>query len=75
MASYIFGGVFCGKLTKPCRHDRSFQLVSQQSVASINIKNPKILAKRLPVATTLPSGTQHHHWGIGIPGYTFRSSI
>ena len=22
-----------------------------------------------------PSGTQHHHWGLGIPGYTFGSSI
>ena len=34
---------FCGKLTKPCRHARTFQLVIQQSLASINNKNPKIL--------------------------------
>ena len=25
--------------------------------------------------STVPSGTQRHHWGIGIPGYTFGSSI
>ena len=35
----------------------------------------KIFTKRPPVATTVPSGTQRHHWGIGIPGYTFESSI
>ena len=51
------------------------QLVSQQSLASINNKNPKILTKRPPVATTVPSGTQRHHVGIGILGYTFGSSI
>ena len=69
-----FWGV-CGKLTKPCRHARTFQLVSQQSLASINNKNPKILTKWPPVATTVPSGTQRHHWGISIPRYTFGSSI
>ena len=47
---------FCGKHTKPCCHARTFQLVSQQSLASINNKNLKIA----------PSGTQRHHWGIGI---------
>ena len=44
-------------------------------VASINNKNPKILRKRSPVATTVPSGTQRHPWGTGIQGYTFGSSI
>ena len=39
----------------------TFQLISQQRLATINNKNPKILTKRLPVATTVPSGTQHHH--------------
>ena len=51
----------------PCQN---FPLVSQQSVASINNKNPTILTKRLPVATTVPSGTQRHHWALvywGIP--------
>ena len=43
-------------------------------LTSINNKNPNILTKRPPVAT-VPSGTQRHHWGIGIPGYTFGSSI
>ena len=57
-----FVGVFCGKLTKPCRHARTFQLVSQQSLASINNKNQIFLTKRPPVATTVPSGTQRHHW-------------
>ena len=46
-----------------------------ECLASINNKNPKILSKRPPVATTVPSGTQRHHWGIGIQGYTFGSSI
>ena len=36
---------------------------------------PKILTKRPPLSTTVPSGTQRHHWGIGIPWYTFGSSI
>ena len=31
--------------------------------------------KRQPVATTFLSGTNCHHFGIGIPGYTFGSSI
>ena len=38
-------------------------------------KNPKNFTKRPPVATTVPSGIQRHHWRIGIPGYTFESSI
>ena len=61
MASYIFGGVFYEKRTKPCHHARTFQLVSQQSLASMNNKNPNNLTKRPPVATTVPSGTQRHH--------------
>ena len=65
----------CGKLTKPCRHARTFKLVRQQSLASINNKIPTIVTNWPPVATTVPSGTQRHHWGIGIPGYTFISSI
>ena len=69
------GVFFCGKLTKPCRHARTFQLVSQQSLASINNKNAKFKKKRLPVATTVPSRTQRYHWGIGISGYTFGSSM
>ena len=71
----FLGVFFYGKLTKPCRHARTFQLVSQQNLTSINNKNLNILTKRPPVATTVPSGTQRHHWGIGIPGYTFGSSI
>ena len=55
---------FCEQLTKPCRHARTFQLISQQSLARINNKNPTILTKRPPVATTVPSGTQRHHWAL-----------
>ena len=36
----------------------------------LTTKKPIMLTKRPPVATTLPSGTQRHHWDIGIPGYT-----
>ena len=71
----FLGMFFCAKLTKPCPHARTFQLVSQQSLVSINNKNPKIVTKRPRVATTVPSDTQRHHWGFGIPGYTFGSSI
>ena len=46
----------CGKLTKPCCHARTFQLVSQQSLTSIITKKAKILIKQLPVANTVPSG-------------------
>ena len=65
----------CGKLTKPYRHSRTFQVVSQRSLACINNKNSNILTKWPPVATTRPSGTQRHHWSIGVGGYTFGSSI
>ena len=44
-------------------------------LTNINNKNPKILTKRPPVAITVPAGTQRHHCAIGIPGYTFGSSI
>ena len=54
---------------------KTFQLVGQQNLASINNTTPNILTKWPPVAITVPSGTQRHHWGIGIPGYTFGSSI
>ena len=72
-----FWGCFCGNLAKPFRNARTFQLVNHQSLASINNKNSNIFTKRSPVATSVrfPSGTQCHHWGIGIPGYTFGSSI
>ena len=69
---HFWGCFFCGKLTKLCRHARTFQWVSQQSLASINNKNPTILTKRSYVATTVPSGTQRHHWGIGIHVIPFR---
>ena len=41
-----------------------------ESLPSINNKNPNILTKRPPVATTVSSGTQRHHWALvyrGIP--------
>ena len=65
---------FYGKLAKPSRHARTFQLVSQQSLASINNKNPKILTKRPPVATSLlrhPAPSLGHWY----TGYTFGSLI
>ena len=69
MASYIFLGVFFFKKhAKPGRHARTFQVVSQQSLASINNKNSKILTKRSPVSITVLSGTQRHRCGIDIPG-------
>ena len=37
-----------------------------------NKQNPKILTKRLPVATTVPSGTQHHHLGHWYTGVYLR---
>ena len=55
-------------LTKSCRHARSFYLVSQRSLASIINKNSTILTKQLHVATTVASGTQRHHCGIGTSG-------
>ena len=61
--------------TKPCSYAKNFQLVSQQSLASIYNKHSNILIKRPSVAITVPSGTQRHHWGIGISGFTFGCSI
>ena len=66
----LVGGVLLWKAYQTCRHARTFQLVSQQSLASINNKNPTILTKRPPVVTTVPLGTQRHHWALvyrGIP--------
>ena len=71
MASYIFGGAFVESLPNHI----TFQLVSQRSFTSINNKNSKILTKRPPVATTIPSGTQRLYWGIGMTGFTFASSM
>ena len=65
-----FWGCFFWKLTKPCRHARTFQLVSQQSLLTINNKGPNILTKRPPVATTVPSCTQRYPRALvyrGIP--------
>ena len=66
----FFGVFFCWKLTKPCRQARTFHLMSQQSLASINNKNSNILTKRPPVAITVTSDTHRHHWELvfsGIP--------
>ena len=69
-------GVFsCEKLTNPYRHARPFQLVCQQSLASINNKISTVLTNRPHVATIVPSGTHPNHWSMGIPGYTFGSLI
>ena len=53
---FLCGKLTKSKLTKPCRHARTFQLVRQQNLASIIKKNPNILTKRPPVATAVPSG-------------------
>ena len=53
--------------SKPCRHARTFQLVNQQSLPSINNKNLKILTKRPPEATTVPSVTHRHPNPVIIP--------
>ena len=61
--------LFCGKLTKPCRHARTFQLVSQHSLASTNNKKPQNFNK--------PAACSHHcplrhpaqslgHWYTGV---------
>ena len=76
MASLIFGDVFLWKAIFAflCNGFLNFWgcfLWKAYSLASINDKNPNILTKRPPVATTVPSGTQRHHWGIGILGYIF----
>ena len=65
----------CGKLTETCHCVRIALKVSQQSVASIINKHYKILINRLYVGTAVHSGTQRLHFGIGVAGYTFRSSI
>ena len=56
MVSRIFGVFFGGKLIKPCHHARTFQLVSQQNLASFINRKPKILTKLPSVATTVLSG-------------------
>ena len=74
---YMFGGYFnfwwfffvVPKAYEFCRHARTAQLVSQQSLASTINKVPKLLTKRLPVATTVPIRTNTVigalvYWGI-----------
>ena len=71
----FWGCFFLWKAYQTLSRARTFQLVSQQSLASINNKNFNILTRRPTVATTFPPGTKRHHWGIGIPGFAFGSSI
>ena len=52
---------FCGKLTNPGRHARTFQLVREQSLASINNKHSIFFNKIAVCSHNFP-----HHWGIGI---------
>ena len=70
--SLICCGVF---FAENCHCVRIALKVSQQSVASIINKQCKILINRLYVGTAVHSGIQRHHWGIGLAGYTFTSSI
>ena len=58
------GEFLCGKLTKPCCHATTFQLVNQRCMAIIKNKNTKMLTKRPPLVTTVPSGTQRYHWAL-----------
>ena len=46
-----------------------------ESLQVLRTKTPNFLTKRPPVATNVSSDIQRHPWGIGIPGYTFGSSI
>ena len=75
MMSEILCGVFCGKLTKSCCLTKINQTGQPAKPGKYNKKRTKILTKRPTVATTFLSGAQRHHWGIGIPGCTFGSSI
>ena len=62
----LLGVFFCGNLTKPCRHARTFQLVSQQSLARINNKNPDKTAAcshHCPLRHPAPS---LGHWYTGV---------
>ena len=61
MASRIFGGFF-GKLTKPCRHARTFQLVSQKRLADqlyvgLNAKRESVDDERDLVTLRIWSGS------------------
>ena len=70
LLKFFFPGGGYGMHTKPWRIARTFHLLTQQSLASINNKNSTILTKRPPLATTGPCGTHHHHWALvywGIP--------
>ena len=52
---------FCGKLTKPCRYDKTAQMVSQQSLASIISKKPNIVKKTAACSHHCPLWHEHHH--------------
>ena len=72
----IFGsGFFVESLPNPVAMPEVTNLSASKAWQVLTTKNSKILTKRPPVATTVPSGIQGHHWGISIPGYTIGSSI
>ena len=66
---------FMESLPNLCCHARTFQLVSQQSLASIINKKPHNFNKTVACSHHCSLCNEHRYWGIGIPGYTFGSTI
>ena len=64
----------CGKLTKNCCHTKTAHHVSQQILASIMNKKPKIVRKRPPIVTIVLS-SKNTIIGDWYTRYTFGSAI
>ena len=63
------GLFFCGKLTKSCRHARTFQVVSLQSLSSINNKKLKNFSKTTTYSPHYPlrhPAPLFWHWYAGV---------
>ena len=61
----LMGVFFCGKLTKPCRHARTFQLVSQQvlTTKTPNFNKTAASSHHCPLRHPAPS---LGHWYTGV---------
>ena len=73
---FIFCSIFCLFFVETLP---TTQFVTQLPTGSASRKcqvltsKRRITAKSPPAATTVPSGTRRHPWGIGIPVFTFES--
>ena len=66
---------FYRALIKTCRYATTAHLISQQCLASISNKSHTFVKKTASCRHHCSLWHEHHHWGIGIPGYMVPSDL